>query len=103
MNLLFVSGATKSIATSLRKVCDKPFNLILMSVTVPVNPETVTFDGYGVAIAASLMVIRAVFSNVPVVCAKAATVKTAKIKIKLLKKDKTFIVPPRKIKNQKVL
>jgi hypothetical protein len=39
---------------------------------------------------------------VKVDCAKAATVKTVRTKIKLLKKDKTFIVPPRKIKNQKV-
>jgi hypothetical protein len=77
---------------------------------VPDNPETVMFEGYGVAApgtvlvplpVASLIVIGA--ELVKVFCAKAATLKTAKIKIKLLKKDKTFIVSPRKIKNQKVL
>jgi hypothetical protein len=72
---------------------------------VPGNPETVIVEGYGVAGAPasvpvlSLMVIGVGLLKVVVVCAKAATVKTAKIKIKLLKKDKTFIVPPRKIKN----
>lgn len=98
-NLLPVSGATRSKATSLRNSCDKPFNLILRSVIVPVRPETVIFEGYGEARAASLMVIGAVLLKV--VCANAETVKTAKTKIKLLKKDKTFIVPPRKINNQK--
>jgi hypothetical protein len=99
-NLLFVSGATRSIATSLKKVCDNPFNLTLISVTVPDRPETVTFAGYGVAIAASLIIIRSVLSNV--VCAKAATVKTAKIKTKLLKKDKIFIFLLEKLKAKSV-
>jgi len=98
MNLLFVSGATKSIATSLKKLCDKPFNLILMSVTVPDKPETVTFEGYGVATAASLIVIGA--GLLKVVCANAETVKTAKTKIKLLKKDKTFIFLLEKLKTK---
>jgi hypothetical protein len=105
-NLLFVSGATRSSPTSLKKVCDNPFNLTLISVTVPVNPETVMFEGYGVALPAnsvptgSLIIIRSGLVNV--VCAKAATVKTAKIKTKLLKKDKIFIFLLEKLKAKSV-
>lgn len=98
MNLLFVSGATRSNATSLKYACDKPFIRTLRSVTVPLTPVTVMFDGYGVAGAVSLMVIGAILLKVVVVCANAATVKTANIKIKLLKKVDTFIFLLEKLK-----
>lgn len=44
-NLLLVSGETRSIDTSPTEVCEKPFNLTLMSATVPDKPETVTSEG----------------------------------------------------------
>jgi transposase-like protein len=48
------------------------------------------------------MVIDARLSKVVVVCATAATVKTARIKIKVLKKDKIFIFLLEKLKTNKV-
>jgi len=77
---------------------------------VPDKPATVMVEGYGVAVpgtvlapvpVASLMVIGVVFSKVLVVCATAATVKTARIKNKLLKKDKIFIFLLEKLKTKK--
>jgi len=78
---------------------------------VPDKPATVMVEGYGVAglgtvlvplIVASLMVMDARLSKVVVVCATAATVKTARIKIKVLKKDKIFIFLLEKLKTNKV-
>jgi hypothetical protein len=74
-----------------------------MSVTVPDNPDTVIFEGYGsdspaIPLAASRSTIGCGLVNV--VCAKAATVKTARIKTKLLKKDKIFIFLLEKLKTK---
>lgn len=76
------------------------FILTFKSVIVPETPETTIFEGYGLPTSATSVriVIGVEFVKVVVVCAKAARLKTAKIKTKLLKKDKVFIFLLEKLK-----
>jgi len=51
------------MSTSSGKVWLTPVRVTVALVTVPVNPDTVTFDGYGDPAALSLIVIGAEFVN----------------------------------------
>ena len=51
------SGETRSMSTSSGYVWLIPLRFTFTSLTVPVTPETTHVDGYGVAGAASLIVI----------------------------------------------
>jgi hypothetical protein len=62
-------GETSSMSTSLGNGCENPVSVTVTFPIGAVTPETVMFDGYGVAVVLSLMAIAAGFENV---CAPAS-------------------------------